>query len=96
MLIQAGAVEQLEQKILDVSFNPVYFYSLLKLYTGINVYNHVAVYVPDKPTGIQSIYCIPLLVNMVHVLWFCSKRVKLQIWRTETTTACIVYKWRHN
>lgn len=38
LLIQAGAVEQLEQKILDVSFNPVYFYSLLKLYTGIYVY----------------------------------------------------------
>lgn len=57
-------------------------------------FDHVAVYAPDNP--IQSIYCIPLLVNMVRVLWFCSKRVKLQIWRTETTTACIVYKWRHN
>lgn len=37
LLIQAGAVEQLEQKILDVSLNPVYFYSPLKLHVYIQV-----------------------------------------------------------
>lgn len=37
LLIQAGAVEQLEQKILDVSLNPVYFYSPLKLHVYIPV-----------------------------------------------------------
>lgn len=37
LLIQAGAVEQLEQKILDVSLNPVYFHSPLKLHVYIPV-----------------------------------------------------------